>query len=96
MIVVLLFYYFLLLQLFFFSFFFFFQAEDGIRDLYVTGVQTCALPIWFDRCSVLARTWTKNASRNARACPSRTPHGRQVLRLYVSQERGRECEAGSE
>src|SRR5690349_23987744 len=30
----------------FFFFFFFFQAEDGIRDLYVTGVQTCALPIW--------------------------------------------------
>src|SRR5690349_21862263 len=29
----------------FFFFFFFFQAEDGIRDLYVTGVQTCALPI---------------------------------------------------
>src|SRR5204862_5051732 len=28
-----------------FTFFFFFQAEDGIRDLYVTGVQTCALPI---------------------------------------------------
>src|SRR5688572_31060872 len=30
---------------FFFFFFFFFQAEDGIRDLTVTGVQTCALPI---------------------------------------------------
>src|SRR2546427_8988596 len=28
-------------------FFFFFQAEDGIRDLTVTGVQTCALPILF-------------------------------------------------
>src|SRR5690349_619316 len=28
------------------SLFFFFQAEDGIRDLYVTGVQTCALPIF--------------------------------------------------
>src|SRR5262249_60112519 len=28
--------------------FFFFQAEDGIRDWSVTGVQTCALPIWFD------------------------------------------------
>src|SRR3989441_3440254 len=27
--------------------FFFFQAEDGIRDKLVTGVQTCALPIWF-------------------------------------------------
>src|SRR5437016_8469422 len=33
-------------------YFFFFQAEDGIRDWSVTGVQTCALPIyceaWFD------------------------------------------------
>src|SRR2546430_10149556 len=27
-------------------YFFFFQAEDGIRDLTVTGVQTCALPIF--------------------------------------------------
>src|SRR5690606_40648728 len=30
--------------------FFFFQAEDGIRDFHVTGVQTCALPI-FNRLS---------------------------------------------
>src|SRR2546430_4333809 len=30
----------------FLCFFFFFQAEDGIRDLTVTGVQTCALPIY--------------------------------------------------
>src|SRR5438270_11492432 len=29
--------------------FFFFQAEDGIRDLTVTGVQTCALPIFSTR-----------------------------------------------
>src|SRR2546422_7484118 len=29
-------------------FFFFFQAEDGIRDVAVTGVQTCALPIFAD------------------------------------------------
>src|SRR5690606_40719397 len=29
--------------------FFFFQAEDGIRDFHVTGVQTCALPIFSDR-----------------------------------------------
>ena len=28
------------------NFFFFFQAEDGIRDDLVTGVQTCALPIY--------------------------------------------------
>src|SRR2546430_7301703 len=31
-------------------FFFFFQAEDGIRDLTVTGVQTCALPIYVEEC----------------------------------------------
>ena len=35
------FYYFI-----FFVFIFFFQAEDGIRDVAVTGVQTCALPIY--------------------------------------------------
>src|SRR5437773_5046746 len=40
----LLFFFFFLL--FFFFFFFFFQAEDGIRDRDVTGVQTCALPIF--------------------------------------------------
>ena len=33
------------LMLVLFGFFFFFQAEDGIRDWSVTGVQTCALPI---------------------------------------------------
>src|SRR3989475_11852196 len=33
--------------------FFFFQAEDGIRDLTVTGVQTCALPISSDETSSL-------------------------------------------
>src|SRR5438034_7984817 len=36
----------------YFFFFFFFQAEDGIRDHCVTGVQTCALPI----CPKQART----------------------------------------
>src|SRR2546426_289242 len=34
-----------MLFIIFFIFFFFFQAEDGIRDYKVTGVQTCALPI---------------------------------------------------
>src|SRR5688572_18908635 len=37
--------------------FFFFQAEDGIRDLTVTGVQTCALPIY---------SGTENAKTNAK------------------------------
>src|SRR5690606_41160226 len=35
--------------------FFFFQAEDGIRDFHVTGVQTCALPIWGDGDEALER-----------------------------------------
>src|SRR2546427_2094977 len=35
----------ILVMTFLIGFFFFFQAEDGIRDLTVTGVQTCALPI---------------------------------------------------
>src|SRR6266498_3890640 len=36
-------------------FFFFFQAEDGIRDADVTGVQTCALPISRRVCSGMVR-----------------------------------------
>src|SRR5207245_6444477 len=39
------FYYYFCWLVIFFLFFFFFQAEDGIRDATVTGVQTCALPI---------------------------------------------------
>src|SRR2546425_9789238 len=35
------------------SLFFFFQAEDGIRDKLVTGVQTCALPICRRRTAVI-------------------------------------------
>src|SRR6266446_9585183 len=35
-------------EYYYFFFFFFFQAEDGIRDDKVTGVQTCALPIFAD------------------------------------------------
>src|SRR2546426_6020402 len=40
--------------LFCFFFFFFFQAEDGIRDYKVTGVQTCALPILNDEMKIAA------------------------------------------
>src|SRR2546422_4741291 len=36
---------FYIIMCYFFIYFFFFQAEDGIRDVAVTGVQTCALPI---------------------------------------------------
>src|SRR5688500_20092634 len=40
-----------------FCFFFFFQAEDGIRDYKVTGVQTCALPIWAHGSTRCATRW---------------------------------------
>src|SRR5256886_7286495 len=54
---------------------FFFQAEDGIRDLTVTGVQTCALPISFQRCSVVFQcstlecaTYLQTISRKSLPC----------------------------
>src|SRR5690606_39902273 len=36
---------------------FFFQAEDGIRDFHVTGVQSCALPIFGDHILRRLREW---------------------------------------
>src|SRR5690349_8306128 len=70
--------------------FFFFQAEDGIRDLYVTGVQTCALPISAARCTV-----TRIPSSTL---PSLlTAPGQRALALTArSEERrvGKECRAG--
>src|SRR5947209_17173836 len=52
---------------FFPSLFFFFQAEDGIRDIGVTGVQTCALPISFSsRRSTSACAKSARARRSAR------------------------------
>src|SRR5690349_25111404 len=51
---------------YFFFFFFFFQAEDGIRDLYVTGVQTCALPILGLGRRLLAELETHAAARQVR------------------------------
>src|SRR6266700_5343446 len=46
-----------------FFFFFFFQAEDGIRDFHVTGVQTCALPI-------LPTPWWKEPQATSSLGPS--------------------------
>src|SRR5471032_562903 len=48
----------------FFFFFFFFQAEDGIRDRDVTGVQTCALPI---SCKCRRKRWTRSTSSSPRS-----------------------------
>src|SRR5271166_169217 len=70
-------------------FFFFFQAEDGIRDGHVTGVQTCALPIsrphsrgrpsaYSARQGSTAPHWASQATRHAnRSRPS--PHSRAPI-----------------
>src|SRR5437870_11201864 len=66
---------------------FFFQAEDGIRDGHVTGVQTCALPISFRAAldsvpsadfKFLLR-WTRNARRPRSARTAKSPQAWAAL-----------------
>src|SRR5690349_25154130 len=70
---------------------FFFQAEDGIRDLYVTGVQTCALPIccagaqWRRR-GAACRPGRWSARPPSPAPPPGSAHGRSEERRV-----GKEC-----
>src|SRR5256884_5563146 len=55
------------------SYFFFFQAEDGIRDVAVTGVQTCALPIYWRRVTGFIASTPANSLRPppvGRYCPA--------------------------
>src|SRR5438046_10598020 len=89
-----------------FCFFFFFQAEDGIRDWSVTGVQTCALPIFCCRHRD-CRTWSPAIVATViRLCSSQTtaraaavsaqvrlPSRQRQRRPTRSEERrvGKEC-----
>src|SRR5690606_40287758 len=71
------------------SLFFFFQAEDGIRDFHVTGVQTCALPISADTPMALTRAAYHLGNRHVLV-----EVGADYLKLeYRSEERrvGKEC-----
>src|SRR3712207_7629877 len=61
-------------------FFFFFQAEDGIRDIGVTGVQTCALPI-----SATIRLGSGSSPRGASGA------SRRSSRLCISSRSRRPC-----
>src|SRR5204863_5506644 len=54
---------------------FFFQAEDGIRDLYVTGVQTCALPILKSKDPRLGRSRYREGYRSSRRYREPTDYG---------------------
>src|SRR5437868_9266635 len=85
--------------------FFFFQAEDGIRDRNVTGVQTCALPILPDEFERL-RQPSRLRQFMLTSRPAPKPHHRadcdvecpvRLLRnLLRSEERrvGKECRSG--
>src|SRR5215475_6293324 len=59
--------------------FFFFQAEDGIRDFHVTGVQTCALPIS-----------SGSAMRNASASAAPTHTGSERSSVIARRSRSEE------
>src|SRR5256885_15722049 len=75
-------------------FFFFFQAEDGIRDYKVTGVQTCALPISYisavNRLPMLTLEEEQDYARKLKEHSDLDAAGRLVmshLRLVVSISR---------
>src|SRR5205807_4966438 len=76
---------------------FFFQAEDGIRDYKVTGVQTCALPIFSRAVEPWPRAGCGGPSASARGAHSRSSclpgRGRGGRCARRSEERrvGKEC-----
>src|SRR5207249_6283688 len=65
---------------YFFCCFFFFQAEDGIRDRNVTGVQTCALPISLHADPTFARFLQRIGQLALRASDPATIE--QIARLF--------------
>src|SRR5438105_15835351 len=76
-------------------FYFFFQAEDGIRDPLVTGVQTCALPIsaaTSRRCaeSCRRRRWC-SGRRRRRSSPTRTHRRGSIVCRSEERRVGKEC-----
>src|SRR3712207_9186984 len=64
---------------------FFFQAEDGIRDIGVTGVQTCALPI----CQATTRIVIVARDRSQRAKPAAYVDGEERVEIASRSEERR-------
>ena len=73
-----------------FLFFFFFQAEDGIRDHCVTGVQTCALPIYQMKCCVKVAT-AASSVRTFEPTTSRSNLPDSDLTRSEERRVGKEC-----
>src|SRR5436189_1754170 len=73
----------------FFFFFFFFQAEDGIRDTSVTGVQTCALPISTVRVGTAG--WARNWGSCANAASSAWTRCNKSRSRSEERRVGKEC-----
>src|SRR3712207_9148917 len=87
--------------------FFFFQAEDGIRDIGVTGVQTCALPISEEApvilesmefpepvISVAIEPKTKAAQEKMGIALAKLAEEDPTFKTYTDQETGQEIIAG--
>src|SRR5687768_18171966 len=81
----------MILQLFFF--FFFFQAEDGIRDVAVTGVQTCALPIFRTRHRETSICWMAKEGPSPSFGCSASPGGDQRFFQRRSEEHTSELQS---
>src|SRR5207249_7692364 len=76
------------------AFHFFFQAEDGIRDRNVTGVQTCALPIYTSSMCLTENRWLVGArTRTEEVFGTYSLASRLATYLPRSEERrvGKEC-----
>src|SRR2546430_10506304 len=70
-----------------FQVFFFFQAEDGIRDLTVTGVQTCALPI-FSRSGRTRRAYSHATERAQAPRPAQSPTSAETTSPRPARSQG--------
>src|SRR2546422_1670913 len=84
--------------------FFFFQAEDGIRDVAVTGVQTCALPIWARRRARVPDRLREDRLDRVRARgrlgarggqPRHATSVREAARIHASPPEGRAVRGGA-
>src|SRR3989441_12703300 len=65
--------------------FFFFQAEDGIRDKLVTGVQTCALPI-YERTTGMHWQTQKHGAEHFRRARAKNPEGRIPVSVVIGAD----------